>query len=237
MKPVFDILDEKERTETKQCESCGTSFQRTGTPVALRMFHYCSECDEKRKRQQQEENRARELASLNHNWKLICPPIFRETDPRRLPRPKILDEILKWKFGPKGLLIHGPTSLGKSRMAWQLLRREHLEEGRQIIALDLLDLGLELSATLGRSPDYAAELVRGYCRAQILFLDDPFKARLTDRVEEILFAIITRRTDHMKPIICTLNDTGETLLSRLSEDRGAPMIRRLREFSTEVKVT
>jgi len=49
---------------------------------------------------------------------------------------------------------------------------------------------------------------------------------------EGLFALCVGRRAHNdgRPILVTINDTDETLATRLSADRGKPLVRRLRDY-------
>ena len=94
----------------KQCIGCGKEYE-DNTP-------FCLPCRE-------------------DSWKAICPPLFQNTDPKRLD-PTKLKAVLEWKYGAKGLLLAGPTNRGKSRCAWELLKREYFQ-GRKIKALNCLE--------------------------------------------------------------------------------------------------
>ena len=60
-------------------------------------------------------------------------------------------------------------------------------------------------------------------------MDDIFKVKLTDSFENAIFTIIDQRINNLRPIIATTNDVGSTLAGRMSQDRGEPIVRRLRE--------
>src|SRR5439155_27252494 len=77
---------------------------------------------------------------------------------------------------------------------WLLLKRE-FDLGRKIGHVESLDLSLRFAAMASQAPDAAAGWVDKLCAAEILFLDDPFKVKLTERVEETLFLIVARRTE------------------------------------------
>ena len=161
------------------------------------------------------------------------PVAFRNTERSRLPHPEKLDAALQWKFGAMGLLLYGPTGCGKSRVAWEVAKREILS-GRSLKCLNAFELSRYPSLFMSDSNSataFADELVR----AQLLLLDDVFKAKPTERVEELLFAVIDERGQWERPCIVTLNDTGDTLTSRLSADRGPALIRRMREYCQTIK--
>jgi len=144
-----------------------------------------------------------------------------------------MDAALKWQFGPRGLLLYGPTGCGKSRVAWEIARREVLS-GRTFKCVNAFELSRYPSLLMmngGEADSFARELAS----LDLLMLDDVFKAKPTERVEELLFAVIDERGQWERPCIITLNDTGETLSSRLSPDRGPALIRRLREYCQAIQ--
>ena len=67
-------------------------------------------------------------------------------------------------------------------------------------------------------------------RRKILFLDDLGKAKFTERVEMEFYDLIEFRAANKLPILFTANMSGKQLTEALGEDRGEPIMRRLREF-------
>ncbi|HUS13124.1 MAG TPA: ATP-binding protein [Pyrinomonadaceae bacterium] len=161
-------------------------------------------------------------------WPKLCPPLFREIDVSKLPTtyPATLERVMAWQMGPKGLILSGITGKGKTRAAWQLLKRLHFE-GVHIRAFDCVDFAHECQTAF---TDFKGEgWAKNVAAAELVFFDDFGKNKMTDRVEVELFGVIDRRMAHQLPIIVTTNDIGSTLEARLSPDRGAPLVRRLRE--------
>ena len=216
-----------------KCQDCGATFTaRRPAFLAARMAppSRCPACQEKRDRERQiaeaAEAERRRRQHLEERWQALCPPLYRETDPARLPQEH-LAAVLAWQHGPQGLLLIGPTGAGKTRAAWLLLRRL-LEEGRRIVAFDCLAFGHEAARRFrdGTGETWAA----GVARADVVFFDDFGKMTLTERVEAELFGVIEYRTAHRLPILATSNMTGADLEAKASKDRGAPLVRRLRDF-------
>jgi DNA replication protein DnaC len=164
-------------------------------------------------------------------WKTLCPPLYRESDPAKLPR---LPEVLKWEYGPRGMILMGRTGSGKTRCAWQLLKREHFA-GHKIIAFDQVSFAHKcVSAFSAVETSGWEEWIVSVQNAPIVFFDDLGKFRFSERVEMELSNIIEFRTSHLLPIIVTTNDDGDSLKARMSENRGEPVVRRLREFCDSI---
>lgn len=158
----------------------------------------------------------------------LCPPAYRKTEPSKLPKSQ-LERVLGWKPSPKGLLLTGPTGVGKTRMAWLLIEkliRNH--DIRSIKVFSCVSFGHELAKAYRE--DEAEDWLESVCKAKLVFFDDLGKLKLTERAEAELFGVIESRTSNELPIIATTNDTGETLADRMSDNRGPALIRRLRDF-------
>jgi DNA replication protein DnaC len=174
---------------------------------------------------------ATRLHELREQWKGICPPLYRDTDPMRLPEVP-LQTVLAWRYGSQGLLVHGDTGRGKTRAVFQLLRRLHFDEGRKIIRFGANDFGAECSKRFFDGDGSA--WIAGLVKADVLFLDDLGKDRFTDRVESALFGLVEGRMSNLRPIIVTTNFFGDALASKMTGDRGQPLVRRLRESCQDV---
>lgn len=193
----------------------------------------CRPCCRKREEQGHAEAQQKRIDGLEMSWHSKCPKQFQETDPGRLPCQDSVKAALEWEKGPTGLLLHGLTGTGKTRTAWLVVKGQHFA-GMSFKVLNSL-AGLEYAAKFSESAAIVETWVESMIRADILFMDDVFKNKFTDSFEGIIFSIVDRRTENGMPIILTANDTGTSLTSRLSEDRGQPLVRRLREFCKSIQ--
>lgn len=164
----------------------------------------------------------------------ICPPLYQKSDVNKLPELQ-LKKALEWQFNPRGLILLGDTGKGKSRVAWQLLKRILVSDKPEqpMMWFDSTSFGLEIAKHY-RHDDVDVWL-NSAAAVPILFFDDLGKLKLTERAEVELFGLIERRTASELPIIVTTNDTGDTLAARMSDNRGPAMIRRLREFCDPIQ--
>jgi hypothetical protein len=218
--------------QIRECRECQQPFELPPFRLAAELVFVCPDCSERHALNEQAEVVARSGIYRDEAWKQFCPPLFMNTRPDLLPNPTKLEKALQWQFGPRGLIFHGDSGKGKSRIAWQLLKREFMA-GRSIAVLDPT-MGFDYSKKFGVSPAEASKWVEHKMNVDLLLLDDVLKVKLTDSVEQALFAIVNYRTERGLPILFTTNDTGETLKSRMSEDRGPALLRRLKEFSTPI---
>jgi DNA replication protein DnaC len=189
--------------------------------------------------QKLEEEKRKELAKKLREAKAeallsIIPPAYRKTEQGKLPFPGALDKALKWEWNPQGPLLYGPSRSGKSRIAWKLVEREILS-GREVSAMTAKDL-LVYPALLMEDFSAASKLVHSLSEVELLLMDDVFKSKLSERVEELLFAVLEQRGTWQRPTIVTLNDTPETLQARMSSDRGPALIGRLRDYCQPLEI-
>ena len=229
------------RPDSKACARCGEEFQFT--PVILfgkkprwAQPRFCGKCNEKEEEKLQQEKEREKREEQRHRewrheriWQDLCPKLYRTTDPARLPTEQ-LRKVMGWKYGPKGLILHGPTGTGKTRCAYLLLRRL-FDEGHKIIASDSTDFVNYCADAFAKGEGMS--WVKKMVNIPILFIDDIGNEPSGERGAGELFHVIKRRGEELLPVIVTTNLGGGELGKNLrggTEDRGGSMVRRLREF-------
>lgn len=217
----------------KVCNECGKTFDLF-FPSLANLVHTCPDCCEKHAIEESRELIARSGNVRLQQWLKLCPEIFQDTNEQHKNFPReLFAKVMAWTYGGKGLLLTGSTGKCKSRCVWLLLKREFIDGKRNFEAIDH-SVGFQYGEQFAKSSAEASRWVQKLSKADILLMDDVFKVKLTDSLEAALFTVISNRTEHKKPILCTLNDTGATLSARMSEDRGKALVRRLGEFCTVI---
>lgn len=149
------------------------------------------------------------------------------------------DTILSHAYGPKGLVIVGPTGLMKTRSVWLLLKT-WFDQGKRLARFTNNSFAHQVAQHFrdGDGPEWIEQI-----KAQGgLFMDDVDKQKFTERVGSELFGLIDAMTLMGKPLIITANTEGAEFENRLAPSDGSvnqmgpPLRRRLREFCTCVRV-
>jgi len=158
----------------------------------------------------------------------VCPPLYAETDAARLPPQSQPVLALEFKREKSGILLMGPTRACKTRTAWLLIRKWYLEGQRTLLAFNGGSFGREVARVYGNGE--AAEWHRLLQSIDMLFLDDIFKHRLTEAVQDALFSIIEDRMAWKKTTIVTMNNGAGGIRAAVADDMAEPLIERLREY-------
>lgn len=167
---------------------------------------------------------------LGKRFLKICPPLYAETDPSRLPSSQY-GRVMGWNYGPRGLLLAGESGKGKTRCAWDLVKRLMTVNALDVVVFDCVGFGHEMVRRYRSDDGDIEDWLDELAKCPLIFFDDFGKDKATERVEAEIFGIVERRVANKLPIIATTNDTGESLISKLSDNhRGQALIRRLRDF-------
>ena len=205
---------------TINCRSCPATWeQESKTETAAVYSGECAPCAETR--------RTAKFVS-------ICPPLYQRTEIKRLPTAQ-LKKAMAWKYGTRGLMLQGETGMCKTRIAWEVMRRFMVldQPERAAVFFDAVSFGHELVSHY--KAEDAEDWLTRLAKVPLIFFDDLGKLKLTERAEAELFGVVERRCANELPIIVTTNDTPESVKERLTDNRGAALIRRLREFCDPIQ--
>jgi DNA replication protein DnaC len=176
-------------------------------------------------------------------WERLCPKLYQCTNVGRLKEDlrrkacetRWIQEVLDWQHGSRGLVLSGPTGVGKSRVIRQLLRRLLDEEHRTGVVLNavMFRSGLQSAACESATEEFVRHLVR----AEVLYFDDLGQMQLTGAASETLLHVVEERTCGEMPILTTTQYSGEELDIQFDRsEMGQAIRRRLNEFCRVVKV-
>jgi DNA replication protein DnaC len=224
----------EQRTQTFTCEETGRQFEAEQFMFAGEWFpthRLHPDIVEEREQQERQQERQRKQqersAALLKLWEQQCPPIMKDTDLARLDATGV-DKVLGWQPKERGLVLHGVTGRGKTRLMWQKIKQVSLEGlgWRFYHARKLADALSESWDSKGHE-----KIMRACNQCRLLFIDDLGKEKVTARWETELFDIVNTRTEQALPTIISTNYRGDPLVAKFADaELGAALLRRLREF-------
>jgi DNA replication protein DnaC len=130
----------------------------------------------------------------------------------------------------RGLVIHGHSGSGKTRICWMLMKRLH-DTGRRVAGYTATDLGNAIGAAFADMK--GARFVDNLKNLDVLMIDDIDKVVPTTRVKAELFSIVESICG-VGSLIVTTNVGSDVLSERWSGGPGDPTVRRIVEFCESV---
>ena len=128
----------------------------------------------------------------------------------------LLPEVREWLESPTvGLLLTGESGRGKTYQACGALREMAKENRALFTTFDLIKHDCkDCFADYRRESDVITDYVFPHC----LLIDDMGKEQATPWSLPIMFEIIKRRGEKLRPTIVTTNYTGKELMRRFTVD-------------------
>jgi IstB-like ATP binding protein len=228
----MDVVTKQE--DLLPCRCCGRQFTPTTVPVTIggrpivSRPTVCGACADAAILQPSS-------AGPRSEWQRLCPPRYQRDLPDEfLVRPWV-NGVLRWQYGPEGLLVVGETGTGKTWVMWWLLRRL-LEERRSVVTLDAVTYrsGLTSAARQGDAAGYARRLAL----TDVLYWDDFGQTPLSGAASEMLLHVVEQRTSHERPLLLTSQYSGYALESQFERQQmGTAVRRRINDFCRIVKTS
>lgn len=166
------------------------------------------------------------------------PVLFRGTEVSKLhPR---LQSAAEWypSDAKSGLLLHGTTGVGKTRLAWHVVNRLWLDKARKDVNMPYRFLTMRkfeglIEESFGEKAH--SKMLEELIRTDLLVFDDLGKERATARLASDLFAVLDERSSAMRTTIITTNFNGQSLVDRFDDkEMSAALVRRFRDYYTLV---
>jgi hypothetical protein len=226
------------------CQHCGQPFEYEPVEFGGRELIQpvaCDSCVAKHDAEKAADRERDRLGKRREEWLTICPPLYRDTDPKH-PRlsPAIRVALAGWKPNGKGigLALCGASGKGKTRLAFWRLHQLHMD-GLTVFAVSSKRLEKAIHDSFSDDTRRRAEaegVIESARKAEVLLLDDVGKEKFTERVASEFYELIEHRTSFLLPTIWTANTSKAELAARLGAEHGDATMRRLAEFSEFITV-
>lgn len=132
------------------------------------------------------------------------------------------------------LVLHGPSHVGKTRLAALVLNRLATELRTEPEVFWPGDIAGCVAAAWALGAEHYEELLKRSCVTPLLFLDDLDKSKVTDRTADFVLGVIKARVRQGFPTVITTNLIGDDLSAQYGPQYGPPLVNELRTYGTAV---
>ena len=227
---------------TLSCNVCGAAIHTWHEPDVPRSMIQrlsrsvaCELCIARADGEAMARKAADRLEVRSQAWETLCPHEFRQPLDFNKCNRQTHDLLMAWQYGPKGLLVTGRTGLCKTRFLCRLLEREFLA-GRSCAFVAHIDFRREVSFLSQTDAAAMRRYLTVLTRSDVVLFDDLGAGVITVAGEEAFEGMLSARCRNGKPTLFSANGGIEALASRFSVDRSGPIVRRLGEFTEQIKL-
>lgn len=237
-----DSKGDKKTLNNVECKECGIVVQEFVQECIAPDFNiwypYFPVCEPCLHKLENPEDAPPDLSlkeKLVMSFKSKCPPEMLETDPSRLNQDK-LNKVLNTKLYKKGLLLHGETGRGKTRMMWLLIRELIVARGMTVEVYASHELKEKMIEAYKNKYSHDS-LMSTLLKCDVLCIDDLGKEKMTESWRELFFSVLDKRTLYHKPIVITTNYTSDSYVKLFADGNlSNPIVRRFRDFFIDISI-
>lgn len=215
---LVETWDGNDRWNRGVCKICAVPMADTMCRVLdfELPINVCEKCGPMVSAHYSMEDKQAQLVTQNPWWDDNCPPNYQELItgkrwPDQCDRVAI-ERVQKWTLSDrKGLVLLGPSGIGKTLSLWAKAR--DLERaGVTPVFLSAVEFARKL-AVAARDLDKADWLMK----AQVLIIDDLGKEKLSAAVAPLIWEVIDARNNYRKPTLISTRFRGSDFVARFSE--------------------
>lgn len=163
-------------------------------------------------------------------WGRMVGGYFHIFDPNRIPTVMLphFEDALTWKpTNTRGIGFMGKSRSAKSKVITELGRRLYIT-GTDVFPTSGVEFQEKVVAQVEDREGFGSYIQR-VKTCHVLLLDDADKLKLTEAVEAAYYSMLEYRRRFQKPVLVTVNLNGQQMAAAASENRGEPIINRLRD--------
>lgn len=192
------------------------------------MATICDDCADRRESREPVELRE-ERRKLQ--WDQRVGSYFSIFDPNRLPAVMLphFEDVLAWHpDNPKGIGFIGKSRTAKSKVLFELGRRLYIR-GQDVYPTSGIEFAEKVQAQVNDRGEFE-QYIHRVKNCKILILDDADKCRFTEAVEAAYYGMLETRRRFQRPVLASVNINGKQMAASATENRGEPIVNRLRDL-------
>jgi DNA replication protein DnaC len=227
---IFPVLKTQYQEEWR-CKICNNEFLTDVSEYTNGKVLRANICDQCAKQRD-----ARDPVSMRNEkrkqiWDHMVGPYYYTFDPDRLPQAISghVDEAFRWHpDSARGVGFLGRSRTGKSRVLFELGRKLFIQ-GHDVYPTSGIEFAEKVQSQVMDRDGFEAYMQR-VKNCKILLLDDCDKLNFTPAVEASYYGMLEYRRRFQRPILASVNSNGKAMAAAASDNRGEPIVNRLRDL-------
>jgi DNA replication protein DnaC len=230
--PNFSHIEIK-GTYTKEiaCATCNQPFESEVTEFTNGRKMQANVCDRCHERREAALPVAVKDEKRKQDWDRRVGSYYYTFDTDKIPQPiqPHLETVFNWHpDSPRGIGFIGKSRTGKSRVLFELGRRLYMK-GQDVYPTSGIEFAEKVAGQVTDKEGFEQYTHRvKHCK--ILLFDDADKCRFTEAVEAAYYGMLEYRRRFQRPILASVNSNGKAMAAAASDNRGEPIVNRLRDL-------